>query len=274
MHKGLYIQESAVAEEFDMPEPTKVMVAGDWHCNHRWSIQALKTARLAGCDAIIHLGDFGYWPRDPYGPGYYKNIVRYLRDVCEGRIILYWIDGNHEDHMVLNGNPTIGNEVIRHLPRGHRWRWWDKTWMAVGGGVSVNKQWLKEGVDWFSEEQLTMAQFEHCLRPGDVDVVVAHDTPSEVAIPGIHAQSKLGELTVTEWPRERIDASWEHRAIMSEIAKDKRPGFWFHGHYHVRYNGEWIHPEVPSSTTRIIGMDCDGSEMDLNTLTITREDLA
>jgi Calcineurin-like phosphoesterase len=251
--------------DFDMPEPAKLLVAGDWH-GDSWAIQALKHARLAGCDTVLHAGDFGFWPRalPPGKEGFYKGVRDYL---IQSNMRLFWVDGNHENHDLLN--PGFGDEHIRHLPRGHRWQWWGKTWMAIGGGVSVDKKWRRPHISWFPEETLTPRQFEYCLRPGDVDIIIAHDAPEGSKIPGIHAKEKMGEVE-SEFPLEAIADSWEHRGLLAEIAKDKQPDYWFHGHYHCRYNDE---VDYNGHTTKVVGLDMNRSHLNLNTVILTAKDL-
>lgn len=255
-------------EAFDMPEPSRLMVAGDWHENARYAIKALKHARLAGCDTVLHAGDFGFWPRlDRRGApanGFFKCIRDYL---VQHDMHLYWVDGNHEHHDLLN--PGFGDDHLRHLPRGHRWQWWGRTWMAAGGGVSVDKKWRRPHIDWFPEETLTPRQFEYCLRDGDVDVVIAHDAPEGATIPGIHAREKCGEEP-SEFPLEAIMESWEHRGLMTVIANEKQPDYWFHGHYHCRYNDEVDHN---GHITKVVGLDRDTTHLNLNTVILTAKDL-
>lgn len=252
--------------DWDMPTPTKLMVAGDWHGNGNWAISALKTARLNGCDAVLQLGDYGYWPEQE--PGFLKAVERYLSVVCKGQITLYWLDGNHENHDRLV--PGAGTSCTRHLPRGHRWEWWGKTWMSVGGGVSVDKKWRTPGKDWFPDETLSPRQWEHCMRDGKVDVVVAHDTPAGVDIPGIHAQEKQGEVW-SAYPADAISESWQHRDGLQAIAEQTRPSHWFCGHYHVRYNAQLVYSD--GSECMVIGMDRDNSHLKLNTLTLMEDQL-
>lgn len=267
--------------DFDMPEPKRLLVAGDWHGNRLWAYRAIEHAVDADCDTILHLGDFGFWPGGgepnrwpPTQVNYYTSLVGKLRhyEKMGAPIRLFWIDGNHENHELLN--PGSGNEVIRHLPRGHRWSWWGKTWMAIGGGVSVDKKWRRPNIDWFPEETLTPAQFEHILRPGDVDIIVAHDAPEGVDIPGIHAKEKNDNVS-NFFPAEQIAESWEHRGLMADIAKDKMPAYWFHGHYHRRYNGVWVDPKWVKGGPgmQVIGLDCDGTHLNLNTVILTEKDL-
>jgi hypothetical protein len=257
--------------DFEMPEPTRLMVAGDWHHATHWGVSAIRHAKFNDCDAILHVGDFGYWPawdevtQTQLGTCVYTQR---LRQECEEQgIPLYWLCGNHENHRALY--PGQGDQWLRHLPRGHRWQWWNKTWMSVGGGVSVNyPDILREGFDYFPEEELTQEQLEHCLRPGAVDIVIAHDAPTGVDIPGVHAIQKQ-DRNSTDWPRERLDASWAHRGLLSQIADAKDPYYWFHGHYHVRYNAE------RGPVTKVIGLDCNGplKNRDHNIVILTPEDL-
>ena len=41
--------------------PQRIMVAGDWHGNETYALEALKHAHEAGAEVIIHVGDFGAW---------------------------------------------------------------------------------------------------------------------------------------------------------------------------------------------------------------------
>ena len=261
--------------DFDMPEPTKLMIAGDWHSNSKYAIKALKHARLAGCDTVLHLGDWGFWPNVnpntwPPETGYYKGVMDYCR---QSHLRFFWLDGNHENHELLN--PGMGNDVIRHLPRGHRWEWWGKTWMAVGGGVSVDKKWRRIHIDWFPEETLTPRQWEYCMRDGKVDVIVSHDCPSGVAIPGIHAEEKQGLADDCPFPAEAIAESHTHRKLIAAIVEQTRPDYLFHGHYHVRYNSEYVYDgfDEGGPVCKIIGLDRDLSYRDHNTVILTAKDL-
>lgn len=254
--------------EFDMPEPIKLLVAGDWHGDLRWAKDCIDYAKKHHCDAILQLGDFGFWPRAGH---YYDEIYRYLRSPKGEGITLYWIDGNHEDHLVLDANVGTGNESIRHLPRGHRWSWWNKTWMAVGGGVSVDKRWRKEGHDWFPQETLSEDQLAHCLREGDVDIIVSHDCPDGVLIPGVHALDKQGRapdggtLSDPPFPVEQIAESEAHRELLGQICRQTKARLVLHGHYHTRYES------ASNRHLAVIGLDKNRSSIAENTLVMTAE---
>jgi hypothetical protein len=240
--------------DFAMPEPTKLLIAGDWHGHYQWALNVFTYAKREVVDAILHLGDFGYWPSwdehtmSQTGPCYFLDrVTEYARDFG---IPIYWIDGNHENHDALV--PGMGHDgIIRHLPRGHRWEWFGKTWMAVGGAQSVDQYVRIPHKEWFPDEVLSGEQFTYCMRDGHVDVIVAHDAPEGAKIPGLNDPT---------WPRDLLEKSKSHRQLMYLIAVETGATEWFHGHYHRHYQSE-IGPMV------ITGLDMDATSIERNTYT-------
>lgn len=253
-----------------MPEPKRLMLAGDWHGNGRWAKLAIQYAANQHVDAILQVGDFGYWPDFSDGHGPFWDTVHQAAE--ENQIPIYWLDGNHENHYRLK--PGFGDQWLRHLPRGHRWTWWGKTWMAVGGGVSVDKKFRTPGHDWFPEETLNFAQFDHCLREGEVDIIVSHDCPDGVLIPGVHALDKQGKdvegnmVRDPVFPPEQIAESEEHRGLLGEIVRTTNTKLVFHGHYHRRYQ-----QRVQLGGFAAIGLGMDGESITGNTLILDRKTL-
>ncbi len=172
-----------------------------------------------------------------------------------------YLTGNCHDALY----PGQGDRWLRHLPRGHRWQWWGKTWMSVGGGVSVDKDSRTPGFDWFYQETLNWEQLEYCMREGKVDVIVSHDCPCGVAIPGIQTKDTTGPFLP-----ELIAQSHEHRKLLAGIMEQTQPDYLFHGHYHRRYTDDVDHN---GHITRVIGLDRDGTNLNLNTMIITEKDL-
>lgn len=274
--------------DIDMgPDPDLLMIAGDWHGNTRWAQAAIEAAYVKGADAILQVGDFGYWPGEQsLGDGYLTKLNEQLEHYD---LNLFWLDGNHENHELLN--PGFKSGRIQHLPRGFRWQWWGKTWMSVGGGVSVDKEWRTEGVSWFPEETLTPEQFEYSTREGKVDIIVSHDTVDNYRIPGVHAAGKQGDDPTRDecdecgltsgahkmscnqqsfFPADAIADSEAHRNLLGQIVDATRPDYLFHGHYHSRYNKVVDRPYGPLT---IVGMAEDASQMGLNTLVLSSVDL-
>ncbi|MBF9350596.1 hypothetical protein HA138_12510 [Mycobacteroides chelonae] len=250
-----------------MKEPAKLMLAGDWHGNAMWAVKAIHHAKRNGADTILQLGDFGYWRDGIEGLDTRKYFRVMHRALEECDIVLYWIDGNHEDHSCIENMPGAtaltldGYPRIAHLPRGLRWDWWGKTWMALGGAYSVDKPWRREGVSWWPGEALTDEQIEYASRPGKVDVIVAHDAPFGVDIPGIGTATKGGDF-----PVDQLMASEEHRRKVGQVVDVVNPSLFFHGHYHVRYQN-WY----GERRTFVTGLDRDETTLDSNTLFTERK---
>jgi Calcineurin-like phosphoesterase len=245
------------------PEPARLMLTGDWHRNTRWALRMIEHADDNGVDTILQLGDFGFWPNDD---GTDKYVAKLSKQLQQRGIRLYWLDGNHENHDAIDAGLADDRESVGYLPRGFRWRWWGKDWMAVGGGVSVDKTWRRPGIDWFDREVLSPDEFEHCCRPGNVDIIVSHDCPSGVRIPGFHAEEKQG-ITPNWFPPEAIAESEAHRALLAAICDSTEPAYLFHGHYHSSYCDEL------STGTDLFGLDKDGTSIASNTLILTEADL-
>ncbi len=55
-------------------------------------------ARSHDCDAILQLDDFGYWPHYSDGARFLKHVTHYA---ARSGVIVFWIDGNHENHTAL-----------------------------------------------------------------------------------------------------------------------------------------------------------------------------
>lgn len=209
--------------------PKRVMTVGDWHGNLAWAQKVIAWAATEqGTEAIVHAGDFGYWVNSPATDRYLKGVS----DTCiAAGVPLAFIDGNHEDHSRLAEHNIIGGEAVElyphvwFLPRGYRWEWNDFTWMALGGAHSVDRQARTPLLNWWPEEHLTPEQVEYASRPGGVDVVVAHDCPEGVAIPGL----------TSGWPYTELVAAQQHRMLVRDVFDAVEPMMWIHGHYHVSY---------------------------------------
>lgn len=250
-------------------DPVKVAVAGDWHGNKSWAVAAIGQAHMLNADVILHVGDFGYWPGER-GKPYFAT----LQDKLEKYDLqLYWLDGNHENHDHLaemtQGSlelTTMGKyDRLHYMPRGFRWEWWGKTFMAVGGAVSVDKEWRTEGRDWWPAEILTEDQITYACREPKVDVILAHDCPHGVDIPGIGPKTKQ-RPNENSWPPHVLAEAEAHRKQMRRIWEAHQPRLWVHGHYH-RFYESWLR------SSKFLGLDCDGSTMAKNLTFLTREDM-
>jgi predicted phosphodiesterase len=248
-----------------MPDatPGSVLVAGDWHGNSGWACKAILQVRhlLDGEETrvILHLGDFGVWP-GIYGRAFLNDVGRALGEVDA---TLFFVDGNHEDFGQLDAIreqwlrdtgrvppvpvPLAGGGRIYWLPRGYRWEWHGRTWLALGGGVSLDKAIRAEGLDWWPEEEITGEQECNVIAAGPADVMVTHECPAGVThtFPAPPAFWDLRDLA-------RSDA---HRERLQRVVDAVKPSHLIHGHLHIGYEREVIMAHGPVQVT---GLDRDG----------------
>jgi hypothetical protein len=114
-------------------------------------------------------------------------------------------------------------------PRGTRWTWHGLTWLALGGATSLDRVGRTEGVSWWPEEALTIADADRAVAGGPVDVMVTHDAPAGVTVPG--AGSYL-------WREETMNASYLNRELLREVVDVVGPTHLFHGHFHTAYTAD------------------------------------
>ncbi|MCP9272451.1 metallophosphoesterase family protein [Mycolicibacterium arenosum] len=252
-----------VRTDTDMaPDPALLMLAGDWHGNLPWAESVIRHAADRDVDTILQLGDFGYWTDDPATDEYLSTVDDLLES---SGIRLYWIDGNHEDHTrVDDWTDAYRHPRVRYLPRGFRWQWWGLTWMSVGGAMSVDKHYRLEGESWWPGEELTDADVEYASRDGGVDVIVSHDCPRGVDIPGVGPDTKGGARG--NWPADILAEAQRHREKLAAICSATTPAWLYHGHYHIPYTGSL-------AATTVRGLGHDRSTLADNVHIITRDDL-
>lgn len=234
-----------------MPDPTRVLTAGDWHGNTRWAraVIDLIPELLPGeaNPVILHAGDFGIWPGGN-GNAYLKNVTNAL---AEHNAELWFVDGNHEDHDRLarerwGHQPDEAVRITRNvtwLPRGHRWTWHDRSWLAMGGATSVDRPARAPGVSWWPDEAITIEQATDACDAGPADVMVTHDCPDGVPL-------NLPRPAPAWWELGPAEA---HRELLRRIVDTVRPSWLIHGHYHLFHQTD-VDFGYPLQVT---GLNCD-----------------
>lgn len=235
----------------------RILVAGDIHGNTRAGLQLIGHAIAHKAEIIVQCGDFGLWPGFD-GMDYLDTLNANLREHNRN---LIFVDGNHEDHDQLewidkhNPRSKSGHVYLRsnilHAPRGSYWKWGNKYFMAVGGAVSIDKQWRTPGKSWWAGEQLTDDQAYGIVkkmndrrtngRP-DVDYLFTHDCSDKTPFHG-----RLKPDLDSKIHRQRMDA----------VIEAVRPTIHFHGHMHTKY--DWQNP-ISNGThwVQTYGLECDG----------------
>lgn len=223
----------------------KVLLAGDTHGNIRHVKSLIEIAVYEGCDRIVQLGDFGFWPHIE------DFDAQVNRAAMEAGITFYWLDGNHENFDQLekevdfnSAHPQQMYANLWYLPRGSTWEWDGCRFMALGGAYSIDKHRRVEGHSWWPQELITSAQVERAVSRGQVDIMLTHDTPEGgCPIPVISLHGKGDEI------------SRGNRLAVSAVLESAKPRLLAHGHMHHRHT-------TKIGKTRIEGLDCDGTGRD------------
>jgi hypothetical protein len=255
-------------------DPEIIGIAGDWHGDLTWALQIVETAHRWGLRILLQVGDLGYdWlPTDPDfeycgDPATARFIQGLDRKLAEYDMLLLWLEGNHDNREALQARPVhavTGTQPItpriHHLPRGYRWVWADstglaRTWMALGGAVSMDR----EDRPCSPLEAISYSEARHAIEPGQVDVLLTHDVPAGVAIPGINGRG--------HWPLDVFIDAEQHRALLRAVVDEVRPAALFHGHMHCRYDAGLPLSGAGGSPARLVevhGLDCNDRSIEGN----------
>lgn len=207
----------------------RVLFAGDIHGNTEHAKWLFKHASINEVTHIISVGDFGYWVHLPRGERFVSTIAQLAEDA---QIKFLWIDGNHENHDILNSltdiygrdNPIpTPNEWVQYIPRGCRFSINETTFMGYGGAYSVD--WLDrvEGESWWRDELIDPFDID-LMSPEPVDILFTHEAPYN-----------NGEKITY---KDDIQVSIAQRHLVKELLDKVTPQFHICGHHHTRV--DWV----------------------------------
>lgn len=201
----------------------KIMFAGDIHGDTEHLRWVFSRAARSGVKWIIACGDFGYWPHFESG----QQFLDLAEDLAARHgITLYWVDGNHENHDMLDGLVALhgaGNPIpvagprVMYVPRGCMFTIDGVTVMGFGGAYSVDWKQRRPHVSWWEQELVTRAQVD-ALAATKVDILVTHEAP-------------LGRMISY---KDGIPESVAQRELVQEIEDKVRPALHVCGHHHTR----------------------------------------
>lgn len=239
----------------------RIAFAGDWHANGRWAAYAIGHAAEQGAQAIVHCGDYGYH----FNSWYLLDVEKALR---KAGIELWFIDGNHEDYDTLHKFPVIDEQGarkitkrVRHIPRGYHWNWNGVKFLGCGGAHSIDHARRTLGKSWWLQERITEEDEHRCYAAGQADVLVTHDAPQGIQVPGLHGNLDVLNQSMADEQRERL----------RRIAMACQPQTIVHGHHHISYESTvWFGDHGP---VQVRGLDCDGTWLEANLWIVDTADL-
>lgn len=221
----------------------RLLVVGDTHSEaSSWTSVVRPAIAAERPDAVLSVGDFGYWPDHPEGRRFLDEVEG---SIGPSGIEVWFVDGNHEQHDRLEPGavPVAVGRGINHLPRGARWCWEGVDFGALGGAVSPDRDDRVEGWDWFASEAICEADVER-LGGAPLDVLVTHDAPSWCRLEGTPAV------------RASVDRDTQrNRVFVDRAVQATRPALVLHGHWHRAHH-------VPADATRdrpaVVGLGAEG----------------
>lgn len=234
----------------------KVLVVGDTHGNTNfWRKTVFPLAVEAKVDLILQAGDFGVWPGKKGRQ--YLNVLNY-----ESPTDIWFIRGTHDDTSQLAIYPDrmqgldsthVGDthfwirDRVAQLVDGSLIDIDGQTLLAVGGAVSIDREWRVLNESWWADEITSMESIERAVYQfsnKQVDFVLTHDVPEQIDI--------VSRLWAATGQRMKSDlASASNRAalgILFQKLLPRRPRthdmLWLHGHYHISYRQRVNHVNV------------------------------
>jgi predicted phosphodiesterase len=245
----------------------EVLFAGDWHGSYLQGKRAIDHAAGQGIATVVQLGDFGIWDNDK---PYLNKLDKLLRS---HNMMLFFVDGNHEDFPRLYAKQTFGvgslrpvRDHIHHLPRGTRVDWDGVSVLAMGGAASIDKNHRRKGYSWWEEEFITPEQAAHAIAGGPADMMWCHDSPVTAPNSVVDAP-KTGSRQLVFRP-EMVAYSLSHRERLAEITNQVKPRILLHGHYHAPMSGYYRHEGDPR-VNLIRGLDEGTAPVSASTLALT-----
>jgi predicted phosphodiesterase len=199
-----------------------VLYIGDMHGAWHRAIETLNSV-VSDCkdrgyriDRIVQVGDFGFWPRLEKMPGMEIDLG----------IPFYFIDGNHDDHDILNVMVENNSPFPHHKYKGvkyiERCTIMDNVF-HLGGAESIDKHMRTYGVDWSPMEN---------IRSSDYYKAVSHDQKCDVMVCHETSDAGFNILMADKSMSKDTPDGKSNRSIISALIDHFDAKMLVHGHYH------------------------------------------
>lgn len=207
----------------------RILITGDKHGTFSPLFGLAGHHELHDSDLLIITGDAGYvWDED------YLCRVETLQQIFPGTIA--FVDGNHENHTLLNrfavrqwngGRVHQVGQRVYHLMRGEIYSICGRNLFTFGGARSTDQEQREEGKSWWREEEpspveLAYGQARLLEHLDKIHYVITHETPLS-ARASITRQKPIPE----DYSLPAVFEAW-YQAV------SHAPNFqkWYFGHMH------------------------------------------
>lgn len=238
------------AATFDLVDEA-VVVAGDWHGNRHWVSRAIMAAAKTGARSILHLGSFGFWPRESADwlacTDYWVAESRKQRRSPGIERVLV-TPGNHEDWGDLTdlfasvpGHAVQVSESVWVLPRAFRFTTGGRSVLSFGGGTSVDWAEREVGRDWWPSELPTVDDVARAGADGHADILLTHDGGV------VHPRAVARVINDPMSWLTNLDRGYTSfgRFLVGEVVSAVTPTLHLHAHFGVRDSTARDRKELP-----------------------------
>jgi len=135
---------------------------------------------------------------------------------------------DHNYHKILGGNHDNYQKIIDipHYLGDYGYTTLNGvSFFFYRGAYSIDRQYRTVGIDWWSEEQVSMDQFmkaRYLYREIKPDIVLTHDCP-EIVVPYLLEKNSRIYQNITSW-------------ALQELFNIHQPKIWRFGHYHTTWS--------------------------------------
>ena len=216
----------------------RIFVTGDKHGTFSPFFGLAEKNQLYDSDVLLIAGDAGYVWNEDYATG-----ITTLQQLFPGTVA--FVDGNHENHTLLNqmevqewngGRVHRVGERVYHLMRGELYSIYGSNIFAFGGARSVDMDRMEDGFSWWeeagaswwpeeepTEEEMAYGQRQLTAHLNEIDYVLTHETP-------LFARASIRRSKAVD-PDYRLPALFDEWYRQLEGAPRFRK--WYFGHMHV-----------------------------------------
>lgn len=195
-----------------------IALIGDIHGFWDSLFSTVKRCGLKDC-TLICVGDLGIG----FAERQQNEPFRYLNQFfIDKNIDFLSIRGNHDDPSYWDGSINLSN--FKLIPDNTLMELEGEKWFFVGGAISIDRRFRKEGISYWKDEPLVCpSKFKQC------DVLVMHTGPKWI---GPTDKGQVFQDYVND-DFELADACNTERELANEIIKNCKPKKFYCGHFHV-----------------------------------------
>lgn len=212
----------------------RALILGDTHTYWERIVPFLtELLKLYKFDYIIQVGDLAYLPK-MWSPRLHEINKMIIDFVNDNELKLYWIDGNHEDHSVLQYVDDFNTSVHNiygpnffYMPRGSYVELKNYVLFFIGGAETIDKHNKVFNRDYFLEEMIlrpqedfVLSQIEKIKLLNKPSIIIAHTCPQEA----INDKRNILDLM-------NGDTNGQQK-FLDEVVRQLNPIMFFHGHFH------------------------------------------